>query len=445
MKTSITLSLLIAAFAGLIGWNGQQRLANAEETHAKLVADAIRLGISTDTKDLSADVRFSRGEREDRSANGKAIAIDLIAFAKEMEERQKNGDSGDSDQTMQKRTLEMMDRIASMDSTALKSFIAEVRATTEIREEMKEGLIGFSIMMLASDHPQAALAIYTETADVLKNKQMKEQVIASALAQWAKQSPEAALEWVRKNGEAHPDVVTEGAKLGIINGTAGGNPQLAFKLIGELKLSDPGDAITRMINNTRTPSDRTALLESLRGYLETVTDDKQREQLESKGLANLAIQAAEDGFESGSKWLESANLSAQDLQNIGAGGLSVYNLKGEDAGKWINWISEKIPADQSKQGIRNMMQTWAQQDYKAAGLWLDQAPAGPAKNESIRAYAETVSRYEPEAASQWADILPPGKDKDATVRRIYDNWPKKDEAGKAAAAAYAARHGIKDK
>jgi hypothetical protein len=362
-----------------------------------------------------------------------------------MEERQKNGNVGDDDQAMQKRMLEMMDRISALDGTSIKSFIAEVRSTTEIKEDMKEGLIGFSIMMLASDHPQAALAIYTETADVLKNKNMKEQAIASALAQWAKQSPDAALEWVRKNGEAHPDVVTERAKLGIINGTALGNPKLAFKLIDELKLSDPGDAINQMINSAKTPKDRTALLESMRGYYETIADSEKRERLQSNGILNLAMGAAGDGFEPASKWLESANLSAKDLENLGAGGMHVYNMKGDDTGKWITWISEKVPGDQSKNGIRNMMQTWAQQDYKAAGLWLDQAPAGPAKNESIRAYAETVAKYEPEAASQWADILPPGKDKDVTIRRIYDNWPKKDDASKAAAAAYAEKHGIKEK
>lgn len=443
MKNSIALSVLILAATVGLSWHGQRRLALAEETHAKLVADAIRLGISTDTKDSSADVRFSRGEREDRSANGKVIAIDLIAFAKEMEERQKNGDTGESDQAMQKRTLEMMDRIASMDSIAMKSFIAEVRATTEIKEEMKEGLIGFSIMMLAADHPQAALAIYTETADVLKNKQMKEQVISSALAEWAKKSPEAALDWVRKNGETHPDVVTERAKLGIINGTAATNPQLAFKLINELKLSNPDDAIGQIINSTRTPAERTAVLENTREYLNTIADKEKRDQLQSSSIRNFLREASEDGFEAGSKWMESAKLTDQDLKNLGEG-LSLHNLRGEDPGKWINWMSEKIPENQSKMGIHNMMQTWAQQDYKAAGLWLDQAPAGPAKDVSIRAYAETVSRYEPEAAAQWAEILPPGKDKDATIRRIYDNWPKKDDAGKAAAAEYAAKHGIKD-
>jgi len=445
MKTSITLSVLIAAFAGLFGWQGQQRLANAEEAHAELVADATRLGLSTDTSDPNADIRFSRGERVDRSANGKEIAVDLIAFAKEIEERQKKGNAGEDDQTMQQRMLHMMDRIAALDPTALKSFIEEVRSTTEIKEEMKEGLIGFSIMMLAGDHPQAALTIYTEMGDVLKNQNLKEQVASNALAEWAKKSPEAALEWVRKNGEAHPDVVTETAKIGIIKGAATGDPSLAFKLIDELKIDDPKDAINGMINHARTPAERTALLENLREYLDTVTDRKKRDQLERSSVLNLAREAAKEGFESGSGWLESAKLTAKDLENIGNGGMAVYELKGQDPGKWINWMGEEIPGDQSKGGIHNMMSTWAQQDYKAAGLWLDQAPAGPAKDTSIRAYSVAVAKYDPAAASQWADLLPPGKDKDITIRQIHNNWPKKDEASKAAAAEYAAKHGIKEK
>jgi hypothetical protein len=445
MKNSIALSIIIVGIAAGLGWHGHRRLSLAEEAHAKLVADATRLGISTDTNDPTADVRFSRGERADRGENGRQTAVELIAFAKEMEERQKKGDTSENDQVMQKRMLEMMDRIAALDATGIKSFIAEVRATTEIKEDMKEGLIGFSIMMLASDHPQAALAIYTEMADVVKNSQMKEQVIASALAEWAKKSPDAALEWVRKNGEAHPDVVTERAKLGIINGTAAQNPQLAFKLITELKLSDPGQAINQMINSTRTPAERTAILENTREYLKTIADPKKREQLQRNSMSNLMGEVAKEGFDSGSKWIVSSKLTPEELQNIGEAGIHSHYLKGDDAGKWIIWMGENVPGEKPANGIRNMMQTWAEQDYKAAGLWLDQAPAGLAKDTSIRAYAETVSRYEPEAAAQWVEILPPGKDKDITIRRIYDNWPKKDAAGKEAAAAYAAKHGIKDK
>lgn len=48
------------------------------------------------------------------------------------------------------------------------------------------------------------------------NGGMGEHVISSALGRWAKSDPVGALEWVRKNGETVPGVVTEHAKSAVI-------------------------------------------------------------------------------------------------------------------------------------------------------------------------------------------------------------------------------------
>jgi len=90
-----------------------------------------------------------------------------------------------------------------------------------------------------------------------------------------------------------------------------------------------------------------------------------------------------------------------------------------------------------------MVSGWTQSDFQATGAWLNTTPTGPLKNSAIRSYAETVSRYEPEAAAQWALTLPPGEDRDQTLNRIYKNWPKKDDASKAAAEAFKSQYGVK--
>ena len=134
-------------------------------------------------------------------------------------------------------------------------------------------------------------------------------------------------------------------------------------------------------------------------------------------------------------------MSASEIEAF-AGGLNGSG-KNADTGKWVEWIGQTVPDGKGEDSIRNLVSNWTQNDYQAAGTWLAATPAGPAKSPAIRAYAETVSKYDPNTAAQWALTLPPGEDRDQTLNRIYQNWPKQDEAGKQAAEAFKQEHGIK--
>lgn len=441
MKISIALSLLILALAGAYGWNGHQRLEDARKTRARLVAEAARLGIATDPAHPEDTVRLTkRGTREDKEAEARLAAKDFIAFAKEMEAIEKNG--GQPDEATQKRIMGFLDRIMSLDASQVKILIAEVRNAPDLRDESRQGLIGFSIMSLAGDHPQTALAIFTESSDIFKENGMGKQVISTSLAKWAKDDPLGALDWVRQNGTKFPDLVSDEAKRSLVQGAAANDPKTAFRLIGELGLKEgqARDAISGIMRTAKTADERTASLAALRGYTSGLTDEQARGKTEEAGLGNLAGSVLQEGYEAGSHWIENAKLTPTELANFTKG--MDFDNDAKDRGKWIEWLGEN-PTYQTNAQIGNIIQSWAEADYQAAGKWLAAAPPGATKNSSVRAYAETLSHYEPEAAGQWADTLPPGKDREETMSSIYDNWPKKDDASKAAAAAFAKQHGIK--
>jgi hypothetical protein len=334
----------------------------------------------------------------------------------------------------------MMDRMMSLDTSQLKIVIAEFRASKEVGDEMRRGLIGFSIMTLASDHPQAALALFTETSDDFKDEGMGNHVISTSLAKWAKDDPMAALDWVRKNGEKFPDLVNDDAKRGMIAGAAANDPKLAFSLIGELGFEDVSRPIDKIVDAARTPAERTATLAALREHLETLTNPKARDDTSRTAIRELVQSAAKDGFEAGSKWIDEAGFTPEQLAQIGG---VTPEAKGDDTGKWVEWMGETLPAENSHDAIRNMVTTWTRDDYQAAGTWLAATPEGPARDSSVRAYAETVAGYDPETAAQWAATLPAGKDREQTMKSIYQKWPRDDEASKAARAAFGKAHGIK--
>ncbi|MCX6878475.1 MAG: hypothetical protein NTW21_32370 [Verrucomicrobia bacterium] len=441
MKFPLALAAIILAVGAGLGWHGQQQIVAARQTHGQLVAAATLLGIPIDPAHPGKPLHSARRERDQHAPDAKLVAAEFIAFAKEMAAAEKSGAS-QPDAAMQQRMMDMMERLLALDVAQLKILIAEVRADTGLDDEIRQGLLGFSIRALATDHPQAALALFTGASDLFKEGGTGGHVISSALTRWAKDDPMAALKWVRENAEQHPDLVTENVKRGLLSGAATQDPHLAFRLISELGCKDANNAIAGIVEAARTPEQRSVTLAALRGYLATLTDEAARNEAATWAATALANGVAREGFEAASKWLAAAALTPAELAGF-ASGLHNFSIQRGETGQWIEWLGAALPADKVDDSIRDLVINWTRNDYQAAGQWLSSTPEGPARNISIRHYAETVSRYEPEVAAQWALTLPAGNARDDTLRQIYQNWPKNDAAAAEAAAAFANQHGIK--
>jgi hypothetical protein len=436
MKISIALSLLILVLGSMLGWQEHQRHATVRASRDKLVAEAAKVSIAPGPVQSADGSRVTkRGrQREDKEADAKTTAAEFIRFINEMEALEKKG--GPPDEAARARAEKFKDRMKALDPAQVKILIAEARANKDLTDESRENLIAFSIMTLADSHPQAALALLTESPDSLKANEMVKQAMSTALAKLAQDDPAAALEWVRANSAKFPDLVDDDAKRGVISGTAGNDPMLAFNLIAELGPKDGYEAIYKITNAPNTPEERTVTLTALRAYLATLPEGEMRDKASKNALRSLGQNAVREGFEAGSKWLASTGPNLEYL--VESSGLYYHNYR-EESGKWIEWLGVNLSVEKSKIGISEMVQNWTKTDYQAAGKWLAATPDGPTKNISIRSYAETVARYEPETAAQWAMTLPAGKDRDETLKNIYQKWPANDEAAK---QAFKKLHGI---
>jgi hypothetical protein len=279
----------------------------------------------------------------------------------------------------------------------------------------------------------------TESSDILeKNVMLNAHVVSSSLAKWAKEDPMAALEWVKKNSAKFPDLITDETKRGLISGTAKQDPKLAFKLIAELGIKEPQQAISNMVRAAKTPEERTTTLIALREHLATLTDEKTKNELSNDAVENFAYSIAKEGFDSSTRWIAESNFTAAEIESFVQG---IYVSEGSDEnGKWVVWIGDHLPPEKADDRISIIVGNWTRNDYQAAGKWLATVADGPTKNTAIRSYAETIAQYEPATAAQWALTLPPGKDRDSTLNRIYRNWPESDSAAK---EAFKQEHGIK--
>lgn len=440
MKASLTITALILAVAGVIGWQNHVKLEDAQTVRARLAEEARSLGLEADEllKNGASPRRMKsqRGTNGDKEAHAKDYAKRLADFANEMEALEKQGEQPGPE--MQKRIFAIIDEMLKLDTAQLKILVAELKAAPGLDEEMRRGIIGFAIMTLADRQPSAALTLYVESSDSLSGRGGPgDHLVSTALAKWAEDDPVAAMEWYRTNSKEHPDAVSSKAKMGIISGAARQDPRLAFKLIGELGLNSDMEAGQAIVRQAKTPAEKTAVLAAFREHLKGVTDAEANAALRKSTMEGLAGKIVEEGYDASASWLGSASLSPEESQAM-AKGLRSWQTKG-DTGKWIDWMADKLPADDFKQKVGEMMGDWTNRDYKAAGEWINAAKDGPAREAAARTYAITVAPYEPESAAQWAETLPSGKDRDEAFKSIHEEWKKKDEA---AAAEFARKNGI---
>lgn len=440
MKASLTITALILAVAGVIGWQNKGRLEDAQAVRSRLTEDARSLGFEADEllKNGASPRRMKnpREATEDKQAHAKDFAKRLGDFANEMKEAEKQGEQPGPE--MQKRIFAIIDEMMKLDASQLKILVAELKIAPGLDEEMRRGIIGFAIMTLSDRQPSAALTLYVESAEILKGPGGPgSHLVQTALAKWAADDPVAAMEWFKVNSKEHPDLVSSDAKQGILSGAARQDPRLAFKLIGELGLTADRQAGEAIMRQAKTPAERTAVLLALREHLASSTDAEANASLRNATMEALANKISSDGYEASASWIASSSLSDEEAKGI-AKGLRSWETKG-DTGKWIDWMSDKLPADDFRQKVNQMMSDWTKRDYKAAGEWINASKEGPARQAAARTYAVTVAPYEPESAAQWAETLPAGKDRDEAFKSIHEEWKKKDDV---AAAEFARKNGI---
>lgn len=435
MKAPVILTTCVVLGGAFWGVSEQRIVSNLREQHRLVLIEAERLGVSTKLSESFAPDKSAKRQREDSGRKVRDFAGTLVAFAKEIKESEASGKQ--PDEAMQRRVMDLMDGMLSLTGDELKILISELRNRTDMDDEMRKSMIGFSIMMLAQDHPEKALAIFTESSDLLENNPMREHVLASSLTQWAKDQPLAAVEWMKKNADRFPELIDDDAKRAVISGVAAKEFGLAFRLASELKLSTTESSfISSMARVADTPERQRELLAVVRSQAAGMADRKQAAEFLQQGVTELFSKVSESGFDGAMRWLESAKLDEGEIAGL-AMDLNYYSTKAE-TGRWLDWIAGNAEPALADRSTRNLIRDWTQNDFKAAGDWLVKAPAGPVKEAAVISYLETVAPYDSDVAAQWADTLPDDKRTDA-LKRIQSALGSKDQD---AAEEFARRHGL---
>ena len=110
-----------------------------------------------------------------------------------------------------------------------------------------------------------------------------------------------------------------------------------------------------------------------------------------------------------------------------------------ETGQWLDWLgTSEIPAIVSKERAFELAARWTENDYEAAGKWLNSAPDSPVKSAVASAYAVKSYPYDRQGAIKWIETLPQGPDRSKALSAIYQNLPEDSDE----AAAFASEFGL---
>lgn len=394
MKASLVLTAIILAAAGLLGWHGHTRMESALEMRKQLQRQAAGEAVSHSAPTSRQELR--------PSVDGTALATDLLVAKDRTAEMEKYG-SG----------------LALLDEKGMRAFVAEICSSPALDEKKRGELVLDLLRGTLAERPRAALSLFDSFLSAGGKLEMRDGLglVHHSLEQLATEDASAALDWLRAKGGKHPEFVNDVARAKVLTAVAAGDPQRAFREIGQVGIAEPQDAIAGIMRAGQTPAQRLAVIAALRGHLASLSDERLKKERSDAAITELAGSALKGGDAAARQWVTAARLTPTEMEAFSRK-IALEDMDPREIGGWVECLAGAGAETFPGQPVHRMVEYWTRMDYRAAGEWLISTADGPAKQASIRAYAETVAKYEPEVAEQWAMTLPAGKDRDETLAKI---------------------------
>ena len=400
MKRSLILSAAIFLIAALLGWWESRQLYSRREINARLVKEA-STELGGDAQSPNAMER--RNEYLAMRERVKTIRLDYFALFRDYGENA-NGESGEE---FRKRQAEIKNRLEELDPAAIRQFMDECYSNPELNLRIRRDLNGYVRTVFIAKYPIEMARMMSKSPELfgIDGKSAPEGYIQDPF-----QHLVYYFSWEKK------DIQT------VFQCLAEAPPEFQSKYIsGALE------------HYAYSAPKRTELLEEMRAFAST----PEQVELVKGQLSELVFGrgGAKATFVEVSDWLESANLSGDELD--AATRDMQKKVRVGETGQWLDWLAKRdLPDDVSKDRAFELATAWTEKDYLAAGKWLNSAPDSPEKSAVASAYAAKVYPYDPEGAMQWIQTLPEGPDRSKAVEIIYQNMPKDSDEANAFASEF---------
>ena len=255
----------------------------------------------------------------------------------------------------------------------------------------------------AAKDPAAAAAYLTNFPP-----RQRPEFIRSIAEAWARQNPEAALEWARNRAEEGERMSALGGSLAALAETA---PAKAAALLSGLQ----GTKLDLRAFNVSLLARNWAGLDlaAAAGW--------------AKGLSNAWLRAA---AVSGvlAQWVELDPRGAADFA------LSAQDGTEQDGGELDarTRFARRYAVPQGglplnpDERLGSILSTWSQRDWRAASDWVNQLPAGAARDAALKGLCQGLAASQPEQAAAFVASMPPGSAQSDAAVDVVGRWAQQD-------------------
>jgi hypothetical protein len=403
MKVLRVIFLLILVALIWSGARKQSAVVHLQTEHETLVARATAIGLP----ERESDGPREPGRVAKRSTlAGKIPAADLKNELVSAYQRLKSLEVETDPETrlkVEEEVREWIGRLIDLSSKELKQVVNDLLDDASLAEKDRSALLSV-VLSLAS-------TLQSETAAELALAHRESGGdIRGIIRNWASLEPAGAFAWLEKNKEAIGKDYSK-AWEEAVKQSASRDPALALYSLANMQDTKARERMAGdFAASLKDDSSRMAMLEEIRRsqMVHGVWGIKLWESI-GNNLANGSpdSSAVVKGLSPGECELISGAVltSGQSLNHAEA---------------WLDWSrNSHLPMDPFSP-VPPLLTRWINDDYQAAGEWINKQPAGEFRNAAAANYARMMAKRFPATARDWAATLPEGPEK----RRLLEDLQK---------------------
>jgi hypothetical protein len=393
MKPLRLISLLL--LVSLLWWGAREKIAvdRLRIEHGTLIKRAVAIGLPERESDEVSE--FSRITKRATLA-GKIPAADLKNELVSAFRRLKSLETETDPETrlkVEEEVREWIGRLSDLSPKELKQVVEDLSGDSALAKEDRTTLMSLALSLAATRQSETAAELALAHHDEIGYP-------SGIFESWGKVDPSSAFAWLEKNREALGNQYQNSIGW-VIGSSAGRDPALALAALSKLDGKSRVEAANRLARNLSDEGAREALLTELR--LAPLAQADGSEVLKGLGNGMASTPCGEEV-----SWM--GKLSESESVNI-AEGITQSDKSLDHPATWLDWMGKSLLPEKVVDTAKPLLTKWINDDYEAAGEWINKQPPGDFRNDAAANYSRMLLKRFPDTARDWANTLPEGSEK----------------------------------